>query len=94
MTVQADDDTVTLPSVVISLEPGTEAWQGLVMAGAAEMVRVLEQARSIAARLEQDLAEACRHLTAVLAVAVEQGSTFATASRDVDAAREWLAANG
>ena len=88
MTIQANDDMLL---VTTTYNPGTEAWQALLMAGAAETVRVLGQARSIAARLEQELAETRRHLEAVLDVAVEQGSTWATDTSALNAASEFLA---
>ena len=87
MTVQADRDVIL---VTISRDPATEAWQALVMGGAAETVRVLGQARSFAARLEQELAETRRHLEAVLANADEHGSTRAHDTAALDDAQAWL----
>lgn len=91
MTDQADDQGEL--SFTVTIDPSLPTYAGLLMAAAGAMVEVedaLEKARRLAVKLEQELAEASRHLRAVLDVARERGSTFAHDNASLEDADEWL----
>lgn len=67
---------------------------GLLVAGAiASAEHQRDQARALAVDLEQDAAEARQHLAAMVEILGKVGTTWASQSRDLERATEFLAAS-
>jgi hypothetical protein len=86
-------DPVALPSLDdTAVESLTDAESlGVLVAGALHQREIeRDKARAMAVEMEQQLAQAVLHLGRVLAILDQQGTTFATDSRSVSQANEFL----